>query len=96
MDLDLLLKFQDEVFAECRKVMAERAKDYASPSDALINFKRAASVIDSDAKEVCLTHLASKLARLRSVSDPWDTCLDIINYAIIYLALTGEKEEGGK
>jgi len=94
MDLDLLLKLQDEIFAECKKVMVERAKDYASPSDALIDFKRAAASIDSDAKEVCLTHLASKLARLRSVSDPWDTCLDIINYAVIYLALSGE--EGGE
>jgi len=46
--------------------------------------------------EVCYILLCLKAVRLRCAPDPWDSCVDLVNYATLYLALLEEEGDEGE
>ena len=90
---DELLKIHDQTGKLAREVMTAKNHDYAHDNDVFRNFRRYGTL-------GVLVRLSDKLARLDSfeenkkfaVADEklQDTIVDIINYAVIYLAMKQE------
>lgn len=94
VDRKRLLDIHEELAGKAREIMTAKNHDYAHEGDVFRNFRRYGTF-------GVLVRLSDKLARLDSfeenkefaVADEKleDTIVDIINYAVIYLAM---KQEG--
>jgi hypothetical protein len=90
-----LLKLHEEVTAKAREIMTKKNKDYAHEGDVFRNFRYFGAV-------GILVRLSDKLARLRSFEENnefavedeklLDTIIDLVNYAVIYLAYKEEQK----
>lgn len=93
MTRDDLLQMHDQVGKLAREVMTAKNHDYAHDNDVFRNFRRYGTL-------GVLVRLSDKLARLDSFEENKefkvanekleDTIVDIINYAVIYLAMKQE------
>jgi hypothetical protein len=95
LNIEVLKGLQDELFQECRRILEERGEEYNLGEDTLESFKKAAVLCGLKPSEVCFVLLCLKAVRLRCASDPWDSCVDLVNYATLYLALLEEEEDEG-
>ena len=87
----------DEFLQQCSATLTQRGKQYDSVTQRERSAARAADIYndtfrlntssDLDATDVWAVLISVKLARLRTVDDPTDTIIDIINY----FALLGEE-----
>ena len=87
----------DEFLQQCSATLTQRGKQYDSVTLRERSAARAADIYndtfrlntssDLDATDVWAVLISVKLARLRTVADPTDTIIDIINY----FALLGEE-----
>jgi len=93
MDKIEQLKHFDELTAELRKIIESKGDDYAG-DDRLFNFKAVATMTKIKPQTVCLTAIATKVARLSTLYDPLrvqpprnesvqDSIKDLINYTIL-------------
>lgn len=97
MNRDELMDFFDEAIDEARQLIASKNHDYAGEGgdNPFANFTRVESLGITSTERGFLVRLTDKLSRLSSFCESGnfqvdesvrDTCLDIVNYAILYLA----------
>lgn len=77
-----------------RQLMERKSADYGNGTDPMANLRahgRLGVVIRMHDK---LARLEAAAKRPLAVADEsvWDTCIDIMNYAVLYLALAEEEE----
>ena len=89
-----LLEFHDKICTEAKDLMVAKNSDYASDSDPFANFRMFG---DGEAALGIVYRLGDKLRRLHKASKGKDfavaesiddTVKDIINYAILFKAIT--------
>lgn len=88
----------DEVLSEARKVLTEKNLSYARQSDALYNFKAAATLTEASPLKVWsfpfVKHFLSIMAYVRrgDESEPIEgRAIDLINYLVFFVALVREE-----
>jgi hypothetical protein len=98
MQREGLLEIQEYLFEHASELMAARNIKYAKEDDALMNFR-------DEGLAGITAILSNKLSRLRALRDEsrnttdesvTDTCLDIINYAVLFFAVDQEITKHGK
>jgi hypothetical protein len=100
MTTEQLLELHDKTTAAARAIMRGKNQDYAGSDDALRNF-RMAETLGSTMLSGVVLRLGDKVSRLSRAAvgtqltneTVRDTILDIINYAVIALAIYQEEEE---
>lgn len=95
MDRATLLTCHATLCSEARDLMKKKNADYAADDDALQNFHTAAVLGIADGDAGILVRITDKLQRLANLrtrnnevieESEEDTVLDLINYAVLYLA----------
>lgn len=86
-----LIRRFDDFQADARRLVVRKNADYANEDYALINFTRAAMIAATTEGQVCIVHIATKIARLQELlmgkhpqnESIRDTLLDLANYAFL-------------
>ncbi len=82
----------DVLVAQMRSVIISKSQDYATDTDTLSNFKDTAAICGLQPRQIVLTMIAIKVARLGvllnkedgPINEPIaDSILDLANYAIL-------------
>jgi hypothetical protein len=92
-----LLEFFDDAVAEARRIIESKNHDYAGRDgeNPFANFTRVESLGITSTERGFLVRLTDKISRLSSFCESGefkvdeslrDTCLDIVNYSVLYLA----------
>lgn len=85
--------------SKAQRLLQDKNHDYSSDADPLANL-RACELLDIPAREGVLIRLLDKVSRLHYVSSKGtnkvnesieDSCIDIINYVVLFAALCVEK-----
>lgn len=102
-----ILKFQDEIFANCRKAVAAKGNDYSGANknqDTFANIRIASDIgLVKNPAHSCLVRMMDKVMRLKNLTDPditqqvkdesiQDTLEDLINYATYVVMLDRERK----
>lgn len=100
------LKFHKDMCEKAYRITKKKNTDYAGGGDnALKNFMAVEYLGICESERGILVRLTDKLSRLAHIIDRppvvveeslEDTCLDMVNYAILLLAQRKDKRNGGK
>jgi len=91
----------DIMVSRMRETLINKGDDYATNSDRLANFKDTAAICGREPKQVVLTMIAIKVARLgvllnkvdAPINEPVvDSILDLANYAILLDMVVSETD----
>lgn len=88
-------KFTQSIFDRCRQILESKGPDYSGLEDRLRNFKEVATRAGTTPQQALWTYVIKHLQAIETYvktgkldGEPIDTKLiDIINYAILFLAL---------
>jgi hypothetical protein len=104
MTRDELITLHQTLCSESRALMQKKNVDYGgATADPFFNFRRAEMLGICSAQDGILTRMCDKLARLISYSKNGtlavsnegvrDTCIDLMNYAVIFAGYCEQKAE---
>jgi hypothetical protein len=106
MDNITLFKFADSIFKDCLNTLKAKNHDYATgekiESDALKNFNLVNYLGITDSSTGILVRMCDKMSRLANVykggnqvkdESCIDTCKDLINYTVIFLATLKDNKD---